>query len=59
MTAKKPEIKRRGKPLGTRQKEGLYTDILGILQKDKDQKGKNGKESDPWDIPAFLRRRKR
>jgi cell division protein FtsZ len=25
----------------------------------KDPKGKNGKESDPWDIPAFLRRRKR
>jgi cell division protein FtsZ len=27
--------------------------------KDKDQKNKNAKESDPWDIPAFLRRRKR
>ena len=27
--------------------------------KDKDGKTKNGKESDPWDIPAFLRRRKR
>ena len=39
MTAKKPEIKLWGKPLGTRQKEGLYTDILGILQNDKDQKG--------------------
>jgi cell division protein FtsZ len=26
---------------------------------DKDSKDKNGKESDPWDIPAFLRRRKR
>jgi cell division protein FtsZ len=25
----------------------------------KDSKDKNGKESDPWDIPAFLRRRKR
>lgn len=40
MTAKKPEDKRpRGKPLGTRQKEGLYTAILELLQKDKDQKG--------------------
>jgi lipoate synthase len=40
MTAKKSEIKKpRGKPLGTRQKEGLYTDILDILQKDKDQRG--------------------
>ena len=28
-------------------------------EKEKDPKGKLGKESDPWDIPAFLRRRKR
>jgi cell division protein FtsZ len=27
--------------------------------KDSKDKDKNGKESDPWDIPAFLRRRKR
>lgn len=40
MTAKKPEAKNpRGKPLGTRQKEGLYTKILEKLQEDKDQKG--------------------
>jgi cell division protein FtsZ len=28
-------------------------------EKEKDLKTKDGKESDPWDIPAFLRRRKR
>lgn len=40
MTQRKPEEPRpRGKPLGTRQKEGLYTKILEILQQDKDQKG--------------------
>ncbi len=31
----------------------------GLKNSDKDSKDKNGKESDPWDIPAFLRRRKR
>lgn len=40
MTKSKPEEKRsRGKPLGTRQKDGLYTDILNKLQEDKDQRG--------------------
>ena len=40
MTAKKlPDKKPRGKPLGTRQKETLYTRILEKLQEDKDQKG--------------------
>jgi lipoate synthase len=40
MTKQKPEKKRsRGKPLGTRQKEGLYTKILELLQQDKDRKG--------------------
>jgi hypothetical protein len=40
MTAKKlPDKKARGKPLGTRQKEGLYTKILDKLKEDKDQKG--------------------
>lgn len=40
MTRKKPEEKRaRGKPRGTRQKDGLYTEILKKLQEDKDQKG--------------------
>lgn len=29
------------------------------ISKDQSQKTKNAKESDPWDIPAFLRRRKR
>jgi hypothetical protein len=40
MTKRKPEEKKaRGKPLGTRQKQGLYTKILEKLQEDKDQKG--------------------
>lgn len=40
MVIKKAEAKRpRGKPPGTRQKEGLYTQILDILQQDKEQKG--------------------
>ena len=40
MVKKEIEEKRsRGKPLGTRQKEGLYTAILEKLQEDKDQKG--------------------
>ena len=40
MTAKLPEKKNpRGKPLGTRQKETLYTRILEKLQEDKQQKG--------------------
>ena len=40
MTNPKPkETRPRGKPLGTRQKEGLYTKILELLQQDKDQKG--------------------
>ena len=40
MTQKKPEESRaRGKPLGTRQKEGLYTKILDLLKEDKEQKG--------------------
>jgi len=33
------EKKPRGKPAGTRQKDGLYTKILEKLQEDKDQKG--------------------
>jgi hypothetical protein len=36
---KKPPKNPLGKPLGTRQKDGLYTKILGLLQQDKDQKG--------------------
>ena len=40
MTKKQIEEKRaRGKPLGTRQKDGLYTQILDLLQQDKDSKG--------------------
>ena len=40
MTKAKPEEKRsRGKPLGTRQKDGLYTKILELMKEDKDQKG--------------------
>jgi len=40
MVKKKVEEKKsRGKPLGTRQKEGLYTRILELLQEDKIQKG--------------------
>jgi hypothetical protein len=40
MTKQKAEAKRpRGKPPGTRQKEGLYTEILKKLQEDKDQGG--------------------
>jgi hypothetical protein len=40
MTPKLPEKKNpRGKPLGTRQKEGLYTKILDLLVQDKAQKG--------------------
>jgi len=40
MTPKLPEKKNpRGKPLGTRQKEGLYTKILDLLKTDKEQKG--------------------
>ena len=41
MTSKKKveEKKARGKPLGTRQKDGLYTAILELLQQDKAQEG--------------------
>ena len=40
MPSKKPEKKNPiGKPLGTRQKEGLYTKILELLEQDKAQKG--------------------
>ena len=40
MTSKLPKEKKpRGKPLGTRQKEGLYTKILDLLKIDKEQKG--------------------
>ena len=33
------KITKRGKPLGTRQKDGLYTAILDLLQQDKAQEG--------------------
>jgi lipoate synthase len=33
------KITKRGKPLGTRQKDGLYTKILELLQQDKAQEG--------------------
>lgn len=41
MTSKKTveEKRSRGKPLGTRQKDGLYTQILDILKQDKEQGG--------------------
>ncbi len=35
------------------------TETTNTNKETKDSKDKNGKESDPWDIPAFLRRRKR
>jgi response regulator of citrate/malate metabolism len=40
MNSKKVVKKRgRGKPRGTRQKDGLYTQILELLQQNKNQKG--------------------
>ena len=33
------KITKRGKPLGTRQKDGLYTKILELLRQDKEQRG--------------------
>jgi hypothetical protein len=52
MTKKQIEEKRaRGKPLGTRQKDGLYTKILELLQQDKDQKGDG---CTPYAISGYL-----